>query len=189
MRKGGATTLLLDRVLGELKQIEPAVAAELVHVVDLDVAPCRVTCSRYCSRNPYQCAIDDDLAGTLDRMEKADALLIGAPLYFRGPPAKFQALVERLVSLFFFQESQGEAVSPLRGKPCGLVAVAEYSNPHGVLEYLHDFSTVLKMRPVTLERFPYLGVAGQGEVDRDRVFHPFERAAELAQALLSALEQ
>ena len=161
MRKRGATQKLLDCVLGEIARIEPAVEVELVPVLDLDVAPCRVTCSSYCSRNPFQCAFADDLAGTLDRMEKADALLIGAPLYFRGPPAKFQALVERLVSLFFFQESQGEgeAVSPLRGKPCGLVAVAEYSNPHGVLEYLHDFCTVLKMRPVTLERFPYLGVA------------------------------
>ena len=51
--------------------------------------------------------------------------------------------------------------SPLAGKPCGLVGAAGYSNPHGMLEYLRDFCTVLKMRPVRLDRFPYLGVAAQ----------------------------
>ncbi len=190
MRKKGSTKTLLDRILGDMQRIEPWVSADVIHGAELDVAPCRVTCSRHCSRKPFQCAVDDDLASILERMVAADALLIGAPLYFRGPPAQFQALIERLVSLFFFQEGQGEeaAVSPLLGKPCGLVAVAEYSNPHGVLEYLHDFCTVLKMRPVKLDHFPYLGVAGQGELEQDQVFRPFERSTELAQALLARLQ-
>jgi multimeric flavodoxin WrbA len=192
MRKNGATRALLNRILEEMQRIEPWVSADVIHVADLDVAPCRVTCSDYCSRRPYRCSIADDLASTLEQMVAADALLIGSPLYFRGPPAKFQALIERLISLFFFQESQGkdemETVSPLLGKPCGLLAVAEYSNPHGVLEYLHDFCTVLKMRPVRLDYFPYLGVAGQGELDHDQVFNPFERSAELARKLVGRIQ-
>jgi len=55
------------------------------------IHPCRVVYSNYCSNNPYQCSISDDAVEILQRMIKADALIIGAPLYFRAPPAKFQA--------------------------------------------------------------------------------------------------
>lgn len=44
------------------------------------------------------------------------------------------------------------------------------------------------MRPVTLDRFPYLGVAGQGDVSGDDVFRPFERAKDLAAALVAAVQ-
>ena len=186
MRKNRNTNALVNRVVCDMKDIDPDVEAELVYVADLAIDPCRVVCSKYCSSNPYQCSLSDDLAKVLDRMVEADALLIGAPLYFRAPPAKFQALAEQLISIFFFHETHGgeSGDSPLQGKPCGLIGVAEYSNPHQVLEWLHDFCTVLKMRPVLLDRFPYLGVVGQGEVDRDEVFKPFERSRDLAAAIL-----
>ena len=69
------------------------------------------------------------------------------------------------------------------------MGVAEYSNPHQVLEYLHDFCTVLQMQPVRLARFPYLGVAGQGELEKaapGSVFKPFERCRDLGAALVAA---
>ena len=186
MRKNGHTNTLVNRVISDMKRMDPDVHADVVYVADKTVHPCRVVCSSYCSNHPYQCSISDDATEILDWMVQADAVVIGAPLYFRAPPAKFQALVERLISIFFFRETQGggDEASPLAGKPCGLIGVAEYSNPHQILEYLHDFCTVLKMSPVVLERFPYLGVAGQGNIDEDEIFHPFERCKDLAGALL-----
>ena len=65
-------------------------------------------------------------------------------------------------------------------------AAAEYSNPHGVLEYLHDFSTLVGMRPVLLDGFPYLGVGAHGDPEEDDVFRPRERAKELGGALARA---
>ena len=187
MRKKGATARLVRRVLDEMEQMDETVSAEFVQVSEHVIQPCRVTCSAYCCSHPYQCSIDDETAGILARMVQADALVIGAPLYFRAPPAHFQALLERLVSMFFFYESQGEASvpSPLAGKLCGLVGVAEYSNPQQILETLHDFCLVLKMRPVRLSHFPYLGVAGQGDIEADQVFDPYLRAKELAVTLLA----
>jgi len=186
MRKNGHTNALVNRVISDMKRMDPDVHADVVYVADKTVHPCRVVCSAYCSNHPFQCSISDDATEILDWMVKADALVIGAPLYFRAPPAKFQALVERLISIFFFRETQGggDEASPLAGKPCGLIGVAEYSNPHQILEYLHDFCTVLRMSPVVLDRFPYLGVAGQGNVDEDETFHPFERCKDLAGALV-----
>ena len=183
MRKNRHTNALVNRVIDDMKRIDAGVGADVVTVAD------RTICSNYCSNHPYQCSISDDVSEILERMVAADALVIGTPLYFRAPPAQFQALIERLISIFFYRESQGGGAeaSPLAGKPCGLVGVTEYSNPHQVLEYLHDFCTVLKMRPVVLDRFPYLGVAGQGEIDKDAVFRPYERSQDLANALVAAV--
>jgi multimeric flavodoxin WrbA len=87
-----------------MKRIDADVIADVVYVADKTIHPCRVVCSDYCSNNPYHCSISDDATETLHGMTKADVLVIGAPLYFRAPPAKFQALVERLISIFFFKE-------------------------------------------------------------------------------------
>ncbi|HNT74875.1 MAG TPA: NAD(P)H-dependent oxidoreductase [Anaerolineae bacterium] len=189
IRKNRHTHTLVARVLDEMRTLAPDLESDLIYIADQDIHPCRVVCSTYCSTHPYQCAALDDANAILARMSQADALIIGAPLYFRAPPAQFQAWAERLVSLFFFHESQGQSAvpSPLKGKLCGLVGVAEYSNPHQILEYLHDFCTVLKMRPVLLDTFPYLGVAGQGDVENDAIFHPFERTKDLAARLVEEL--
>lgn len=186
MRKNRNTDILVNYVVDHMRSLAPGVEADIIHIAGKDIHPCRVVCSGYCSSHSYQCSLKDDVPAILDAMIEADALIIGAPLYFRAPPAKFHALVERLISISFFRETQtgGSDISPLAGKPCGLIGVAEYSNPHQVLEYLHDFCMVLKMRPLVLDKFPYLGVAGQGDVNVDDVFHPFERAEELAKALV-----
>lgn len=190
MRKNKNTHRLVKRVIEEMKLIDPEAEEEFVYIADKAIAPCRVVCSEYCKKNPYRCSISDDATVILDQMVRADALVIGVPLYFRAPPAKFQAFAERLISIFFFRETQvGEEESPLSGKPCGLIGVAEYSNPHLMLEYLHDFCTLLKMNPVLLKRFPYLGVGGQGDVERDVTFNPFERSKDLAKALMEAVRR
>jgi multimeric flavodoxin WrbA len=190
MRKNRTTGTLVERVIGEIEALNRSAGSEILYAADLQIRPCRVVCSSYCIKHPYHCSIDDELAGVLERMIRADVLILAAPLYFRAPPAQFQAFAERLISIFFFQETQGRGKieSPLAGKPCGLIGVSEYSNPQGILEYLHDFCTVLKMRPVLLDSFPYLGVAGQGNIDRDNIFQPFERAKELAAAITAVLQ-
>jgi multimeric flavodoxin WrbA len=191
MRKDRHTNTLVSRVIDDMKSIDSDVVADIIYVAEKTIHPCRVVCSAYCSNNAYQCSISDDATEILHTMTEADVLVIGAPLYFRAPPAKFQALVERLISIFFFKETQGgdDKESPLIGKPCGLIGMAEYSNPHQILEYLYDFCTVLKMRPVVLERFPYLGVAGQGDINEDEVFHPYDRCKDLAGVLVKVVQR
>ena len=186
MRKNRHTDTLVNQVIGDMKRINPGTTADVIYIADTSIHPCRVVCSNYCSNHPYQCSISYDATAILHHLIEADALIIGAPLYFRAPPARFQALIERLISMFFFHETQGSGddESPLKGKPCGLIGVAEYSNPHQILEHLHDFCTVLKMKPVMLERFPYLGVAGQGDIRQDTIFDPFERSKDLAGAIV-----
>jgi len=186
MRVNRHTNTLVNQVIRDMKSIDSDVEGEVIHIIDKVINPCRVICSGHCSSKPFQCSISDDCIEILHRMMEAEAIVIGAPMYFRAPPAKFHMLVERLIAVFFNLESLGDGSieSPLKGKPCGLIGVAEYSNPHQILEYLHDFCLLLKMKPVVIEKFPYLGVAGQGDIYKDTIFHPFERSRDLACAIL-----
>lgn len=185
MRRNRHTENLVNRLIGEMRKREPMVETKLIHIDDIVAESCRVTCSAYCTEHPFECSVKDGAMDVLHEMIISDGIIFGSPLYFRGPPAKFHALMERLVSIFFFQESQGKSnvESPLAGKPCALIGVAEYSNPQVILEYLADFCHVLKMRPVLVDRFPYAGIAGQGDVARDVVFKPYELIPEVAAEL------
>jgi len=190
MRKGRNTERLVRAVVTEMAAIDPSVTSEFLFTPDLTCHPCRVVCHEaHCSARLFRCSIDDDVMDVLERMKRADAVVLGAPQYFRAPPAGFHAMIERMQSMAFFHEAAGHSPegSPLLGKPCGLVAVAEYSNPRAILEYLHDVCLLLKMRPIELASFPYLGVGGHGRLEEDEAFRPFERARELAAGLIEAV--
>ena len=190
MRRGRITETLVRKVIEETATVDPAVTSELVHTRDLSCHPCRVVCHEAsCSTRLFQCSIDDDVMDVLERMKTADAIVLGAPHYFRGPPAGFHAMIERLQAMAFFHEAAGLSSegSPLLDKPCGLIGVCEYSNPQVILEYLHDFCMLLDMRPIRLRSFPYLGVGAHGEIEEDEIFRPLERATELASALVAAV--
>ncbi len=188
MRSNRHTTTLVRRVAEAMESVSPDLEVEVIQAAERTFAPCQVTCSPYCSSHPYRCVTADDVGSVLERMIEADAVILGAPQYFRAPPAHFHAFIERVQSMFFFHETAKAArtPSPLAGIPCGFVAVAEYSNPHGILEYLHDFSTLVGMRPVLLDSFPYLGVGSHGDPEDDNLFRPHERVRELGIALARA---
>jgi len=185
MRPGGETDTIIQTFVNRLKELDPELDYRAIEMKDIEVEPCRVVCSDFCTASDFRCCLEDSVNSVLEIMEGADAVLLGAPLYFRVPPAKFHALMERIISIYFYKESRGVGMahSPLFNKPCVLVGVAEYTNPSQVLEYLQETCHILKMRPVMLPRFPYLGVGGQGAVENDRIFEPLERAVEMAEAL------
>ena len=188
-RKDGQTNRLVRAIIEHIQAQDDLIEADVIYTAGSDISPCRVVCANYCKTHPYQCSTADAVPEIFRQMQQADALIIGAPQYFRGPPAAFYAMAERMISMCYFPESQDGTVSasPLAGKPCGLVAVAEYSNPQGILEYLNEFCLLLGMRSVPLDSFPYLGVGGHGNIDTDDVFRPLERARELAALLVERL--
>lgn len=184
------TGVLIEAVVAGIRETVPEAVHQAISVRDLRILPCEMTCSDYCAASDFACRLEDDLKGVLDAMEEADLVMIGTPLYFRVPPAQFHTLAERLISVFYNRERSGgieNAHSPLYNKPCVLIGVAEYTSPNQVLEYLQEFCHVLKMRPVMLPRFPYLGVGAQGPLAADRVFQPLDRAKDMGEAVVSLL--
>lgn len=186
------TETLINEVVRQVREHMPQTEHESLSVRDLSILPCEMACSDYCAQSNFTCRLEDDLNGMLSDMEAADVVIIGAPLYFRVPSAKFHMLAERLISIFYNRERSGgmeNAHSPLYNKPCVLIGVAEYTSPNHVLEYLQEFCHVLKMRPVMLPRFPYLGIGAQGALETDRMFQPMDRARDMGDAVWAAHQE
>lgn len=131
MRKEGSTAKLVAAAL-EAARARGA-ETEVVYVSDMNLEPCRA-CYDVCSKQPYVCPLEDDLAAVLDRMKGADAIVIGSPLYFRVP-SRLTALAERLLHMSSFYERR--VPEPLEDKPVGLaVATEEITSTRPVFEFL-----------------------------------------------------
>ena len=91
-RKGGNTDLLVSRIL------DGATASnhltERVYLYALDISPC-VDC-RSCQKGKFQCAIDDGMQRLYPKLESADAIVFGTPLYWYGPTGKVKLMMDRL---------------------------------------------------------------------------------------------
>ena len=91
-RKGGNTEQLLNFVLEKLSK--QGIETELVTLYDKKIVGC--TGCVYCRPVSAECVIkDDDFAPIFEKMLEADAILIGAPVYFGTAPAKLKGLLER----------------------------------------------------------------------------------------------
>ena len=88
---------------------------ELVHLYSLKYTGC-LSCF-YCKRKDVAhgvCALKDDLAPVLERIKQADALIMGAPIYFMNLSAGMLAFIERL---FFSNYIYSEEIPTVFPKP------------------------------------------------------------------------
>ena len=71
---------------------------ELIQLYDLNFSGCIscFSCKKISRKKDGVCAVQDDLAPVLDRVRKADALIIGTPVYYGAESAATRALLERL---------------------------------------------------------------------------------------------
>ncbi|MCI0478923.1 NAD(P)H-dependent oxidoreductase, partial [Candidatus Uhrbacteria bacterium] len=79
MRTNRHTTALVRCVVDAMEEVASPLETEIVQASEQAFAPCRVTCSKYCSSHPYRCATTDDVGAVLERMIEADAVILGAP--------------------------------------------------------------------------------------------------------------
>ncbi len=186
MRKNGNTSLLVETVLKSTRDIYPDTGTEIVYMSELNIEPCHV-CFDECCREPYKCIIEDDLEEVFEKMKKADGIVIGSPLYFKIP-SRLTAFMERLVCLSYFYKRRGfKEPYPLNDKPCGLIAVSGSDNPYPVLETLLDFVLRLRMKPIIMKNYPYIGVAGIGDVRKDEKLKPLENARIMGNLLVNEI--
>jgi len=183
MRKEGNTYKMVKAALESAR--EQGAETEVVHISDMNIEPCRA-CYDQCSKQPYICPLQDDLAAVLDRMKGADAIIIGSPLYFKVP-SRLTALAERLVCLAYFHEMRGfTGPEPLEDKPIGFVVATGGGDPRPVFELLFNLALSLKMKPVIMKTFPYFGVAAVGGIEPKEGYDPAENARELGRLLVEA---
>lgn len=94
-RKGGNTELLLEPVMHGV--IAAGSSSELVRLTDLDIHPCQA-CGG-CTKTGV-CVIRDDMQQLYDKIDNADRIVIGSPIYFYGVTAQAKAFIDRCQALW-----------------------------------------------------------------------------------------
>jgi multimeric flavodoxin WrbA len=92
-RKKGNTNAALEIVLEELKK--EGIKVELIQMGSADVRGC--TACGACGKNKDErCVIDDEVNGWIQKIKKADGIIIGSPTYFGGLSAQTKAFIDRV---------------------------------------------------------------------------------------------
>jgi multimeric flavodoxin WrbA len=186
MRKDGNTDKLVTAVLEGAKEAKSKIRVQAVHLSDLEIGPCR-GCYDVCAKTPYKCVVKDDFQGLVQKMEEADGLVIGSPLYFHVP-SRLVAVCERLVCLAYYHDvRQHKGAHLLEDKPCAFAVATGGSDPMEVFQYLFQFAVRARMTPLAVKRYPYYGAASLGDLDEDKG-EPLAEAKELGQLLSDAVE-
>jgi len=96
-RKKGNTTTLLRHAIEGAK--EKGTKTELIHLYDLDYKGCTscFACKRIGGKSYGHCAMKDDLRPVLKKVEAADAILIGSPIYYSITTGETRCFLERLM--------------------------------------------------------------------------------------------
>jgi multimeric flavodoxin WrbA len=96
-RKKWNTATLLEHALQGAKSA--GAKPELFHLYDLDYQGCIscFACKRIGGKSYGHCAQKDDLTPVFKKAEKADAILIGSPIYFGITTGETRSFLERLM--------------------------------------------------------------------------------------------
>ncbi len=91
-RKASNSDLLVDEILKGACTNGHTI--EKIYLYLIDIAPC-VDC-KVCKKGNYKCALKDGMQTLYPKLEQADVIVFGTPLYWYGPSAKMKLLLDRL---------------------------------------------------------------------------------------------
>ena len=96
-RKKWNTATLLEKALeGAASQ---GAETELIHLYDLSFKGCVscFSCKTIGGKSYGKCAVKDDLTPVFDKIEKADGIILGSPVYLGAVTGAMRSFLERLV--------------------------------------------------------------------------------------------
>lgn len=88
----GNTDILIDRVLQGANSCGHK--TEKIRLYDYQILPC-LDC-RMCKKDDFNCALKDGMREIYPKLEEADLIVFGTPVYWYGPTAKMKLLVDRM---------------------------------------------------------------------------------------------
>jgi len=97
--KGGNCETYVREALKEAEKFD-WVETEFITTADKEIACC--THCQWCIENRSACKVQDDLPWIYDRMEAADGIIFGAPLWFQTISPHMQILFSRARHVAFF---------------------------------------------------------------------------------------
>lgn len=95
-KKWNTATLLSKALEGAASQ---GADAELIHLYDLNYKGCIscFACKLKNGKSYGKCACKDDLTPVLQKIEQADALILGSPIYLGAATGEIRSFLERLI--------------------------------------------------------------------------------------------
>jgi multimeric flavodoxin WrbA len=96
-RKTWNTAMLLERALQGAASVGGE--TELIHLYDLDFKGCTscFTCKLVGGKSYGWCSVQDDLTPVLEKIQDADAFILGSPIYLGTATGEMRSFLERLV--------------------------------------------------------------------------------------------
>jgi multimeric flavodoxin WrbA len=125
-RKGGNTEILVKEALKPAE--EAGWETELFLMSEKQVAPCNACESCF---KTGSCVIDDDMQELYQMLEKADAVIIGSPVYFGNVSAQAKAVMDRT---FVFLGKR-----PLKDKVAGVIVATRRVGAVQVRSLMYSF--------------------------------------------------
>ena len=115
-RKKWNTATLLEKALeGAASQ---GAEAELIHLYDLNFKGCKscFACKTKGGKSYGKCAVKDDLTPILQKVEEADTLILGSPIYWGTVSGEMRSFMERLMFPYLAYTDPRQSLFPKKIK-------------------------------------------------------------------------
>ena len=115
-RKTWNTATLLEKALeGAASQ---GAKTELIHLYDLNYKGCIscFACKTRGGKSYGRCAVKDDLTPVFKKIEKADAIILGSPIYFGCVSGEMRSFMERLLFPYLTYTDPPQSLFPKKIK-------------------------------------------------------------------------
>jgi multimeric flavodoxin WrbA len=153
-RKAGNTFRALTEVANTLESL--GVDSEIVHIGPVAVQGC-IACFR--CKGLGRCVFNDrPYIEVREKLESADGLVVGSPVYYAGPNGSLCALLDRL---FFSSKPH------LQYKPAAAVAVCRRGGASATFDRLNKYFTISEMPIVSSRYWNQLHGNGAEEAEHD----------------------
>jgi multimeric flavodoxin WrbA len=155
-RKDGNTGILIGKVFHELEK--EGIETELVQLSHKKIHGC-MACYKCMENKDQRCAVDDDAANEyIEKITRADGVVLGSPVYFMDVTPEMKALIDRVG---FVSRSNG---GMFRNKVGALVAAARRTGAVHTLDTMSHF--FLSMEMIIVGRAIGVG-RDKGDVQKD----------------------
>jgi multimeric flavodoxin WrbA len=122
-RKNGNTSHLV-KWFGEGAKAKGA-QVEVINTAFLKYKATGCTSCRQCQKiAKYECVINDEAKPVLAKMALVDVIVMATPLYFYAASAQLKLVMDRMFSLYKWDNQADTMVTPLKGKTMVLLASA-----------------------------------------------------------------
>lgn len=112
-KKWNTATLLQKALEGAGSQ---NAETELIHLYDLNYKGCIscFACKTIGGKSYGRCAVQDDLTDVFSKVEQADAIILGSPIYWGTVSGEMKSFMDRLLFQYLLYTEPPASISPIR---------------------------------------------------------------------------